>query len=637
MSVDDRSAYIKRKQLCLNCFAKGHQLPSRCSKLFRHGLKSYPSWIINISHLGTNFKARALIDSGSEATFITERLFNLIRLPFQVVQAQFSGLNQTVAAQSKKLCSFTIRSPTRPALQLETMAYVLPQLAGNLPSYPIPQNFLRDLPDFPLADPKFYESAQIDVLIGADILPSVLLSGAKTNICGSLLGQETIFGWVLTGPVSASAQSRISSFSTQISHAYDNSLDKLLTKFWEVENIPTKLVKESDSMCEKNFLQTTTRNECGKYVVTLPFRDPEHIGSGLGHSRSFALAQFLKNEQRLKRDEALKARYDSVIQEYLDLKHMRQVVRVLQQLAADVQLSHPKASNVIRNFMYVDDVLAGADSTEEAQLMVQELRDVLNSAGFPLRKWTSNQKEVLAAIQSNHLLNTDFLEIDAKSTAKTLGIRWRATSDEFFFVPPELANETSFTKRQVLSQIAKLFDPAGWLAPFIVRAKIFMQEIWLQELGWDENIPNELFLRWLNFLQNYSVLEQIRIPRWLSFRPDFKVEHHGFCDASQKAYGAAIYVRVEVGSTIMVQLLTAKTRVAPVETVTLPRLELCGALLLSEMDAAIIPQMPTINSELYCWTDFTIVLAWLSKPACQWITFVANRVTKIAQATKTEN
>jgi len=68
-------------------------------------------------------------------------------------------------------------------MQLETTAYVLPQLAGNLPSYRIPQNFLRDLPDFSLADPKFYESAQIDGLIGADILPSVLLSGAKTNIC----------------------------------------------------------------------------------------------------------------------------------------------------------------------------------------------------------------------------------------------------------------------------------------------------------------------------------------------------------------------------------------------------------------------------------------------------------------------
>ncbi|XP_052855081.1 uncharacterized protein LOC128263847 [Drosophila gunungcola] len=286
--------------------------------------------------------------------------------------------------------------------------------------------------------------------------------------------------------------------------------------------------------------------------------------------------------------------------------------------------------------MYVDDILAGADSKEDARLSIQELQSALNSAGFPLRKWTSNHKDILAHIPSDHLLRSDFLEIDAESTAKTLGVRWKATSDEYFFVPPELSDESSLTKRQVLSQIAKLFDPAGWLAPFVVRAKIFMQEIWLQDLGWDDELPSDLCLRWQSFLQSYSALNRIRIPRWVSFRPEFRVEHHGFCDASQTAYGAAIYVRVEVGHTTMVHLLTAKTRVAPVKTVSLPRLELCGALLLAEMAASVLPSMPILKSELFCWTDSTIVLAWLNKPACQWTTFVANRVTKITQSTKAE-
>ncbi|XP_070132594.1 uncharacterized protein [Drosophila bipectinata] len=114
------------------------------------------------------------------------------------------------------------------------------------------------------------------------------------------------------------------------------------------------------------------------------------------------------------------------------------------------------------------------------------------------------------------------------------------------------------------------------------------------------------------------------------------VEHHGFCDASQKAYGAAIYVRVEVGSTVIATLLTAKTRVAPVKAVSLPRLELCGALLFSEMATAVLPKIPGAASALYCWTDSTIVLAWLQKPACQWTTFVANRVTKITHCGGTE-
>jgi len=184
----------------------------------------------------SHFKARALIDSGSEATFISERLFKLIRLSHQVIRVQVSGLNQTVSAESKKLCQFTIRSPTRPGLQINTTAYALPQLAGNLPSCPIPQQFLRDLSELRLADPKFYESAQIDILVGADVLPSILLSGSRPNICGSLLGQETIFGWILTGPVPAPRENQISVFSTRISHTVDTSLDKLLTKFgrWRI-------------------------------------------------------------------------------------------------------------------------------------------------------------------------------------------------------------------------------------------------------------------------------------------------------------------------------------------------------------------------------------------------------------------
>ncbi|XP_043063799.1 uncharacterized protein LOC122319964 [Drosophila ficusphila] len=814
MSVDARSSYIKRKQLCLNCFARGHQLRdctsthscatchARHHTLLHRGAPSPgPHSTVNVSantqppaapattsssgqppavqnyfaagstavllgtamldicHLGTKYRARALIDSGSEVTFISERLFRLIKLPFRLINAKVSGLNQTVSAQSTRLCHFAISSPSKPGLQLNTEAYVLPELAGNLPSYPIPKEALTGLPILPLADPTFLESSQIDVLIRADILPSVLLSGMRTNICGSLLGQETIFGWVLTGPVSStSSQNRVSAFTTQITETSDRVLEKLLTKFWEVENIPTKRVKDSDSYCENNFLQTTTRDGSGRYVVSLPFREPENLGSQLGHSRSSALAQFLRNENRLKRDFPLKEQYDSVIQEYLDLGHMREIplsydspnyylphhavikpestttklrvvfnasspssngtslndilhagpvlqsdltiqilkwryfqyvfsaditkmyrqiwvdpkhtpfqrilfrnkegevsdfelktvtfgvncapflaLRVLQQLADDVEKDLPTASNIIRHFMYVDDVLAGTTSIQEARLAISEHRHAFSSARFPLRKWTANQKSILEDIPNEHLLHEDFRDLHSESFAKTLGVRWNATSDEFCFVPPPVSIKSTHTKREVLSQIAKLFDPAGWLSPFIVRSKIFMQEIWLQELGWDENIPTEMDQRWQDFLRSYSELEQIRIPRWVGFQPGVKVEHHGFCDASQKAYGAAIYLRVEVGHNIMTRLLTAKTRVAPVKTVSLPRLELCGALLLSEMIAAILPNMPISNSDIFCWTDSTIVLAWLSKPACHWTTFVANRVTKITQVTSAEH
>ncbi|XP_051864261.1 uncharacterized protein LOC127566283 [Drosophila albomicans] len=752
--------YITQKSLCLNCFARGHQLrectsahncftcKGRHNTLLHRGdtahngassssnIQSTPNptatnvqnffannaqnvllgtAVINVCHLGTTYTARALLDSGSEAIFISERLFQRIKLPFQSVRAQVSGLNHAVAAQSQKLCHFSIGSPTKPRLHIETSAFVIPQLAGKLPSFDMPRTFLKDLPAIELADPHFYKSAQIDILIGADILPSVILSGSRPNICGSLLGQETVF-W-------------LDSYRPRLPEYVDNCFcvfDKSRPPSRRTARQPTFQIlggggysSEADKgvrlRLRRNFVKTTSRSKCGRYRVTLPFRKPD--GIELGHSRSIALAQFLKNENRLSRNDSLKEQYNAVLQEYVDLGHMtpispqaivttpnfylphhavfkpdstttkvrvlfnascpssngkslndilhsgpilqsdltlqilrwryyryvfnaditkmyRQILmdskhtpfqrilfrtsdgeirdfelntvtfgvncapflalRVLQQLADDIRLEYPLASRVISNNMYVDDVLAGTHTREEAIRTIAELCAALDSAGFPLR-----------------------------NTAKTLGIRWQAHDDEFFFMPPEVAHQDSYTKREVISQIAKLFDPAGWLAPFVIRAKIFMQEIWLRTLEWDKHLPTDLSLQWKEYLQSYPALGKIRIQRWVQFQTRVKLQYHGFCDASERAYGAAIYVRVETANKFSTHLLTAKTKVAPVKSLSVPRLELCDAVLLAELFAALLLNLPAERFQTFFWTDSTIVLAWLNKPPCRWTTFVA--------------
>nr|XP_041632607.1 uncharacterized protein LOC121502841 [Drosophila kikkawai] len=580
-------------------------------------------------------------------------------------------------------------TPAKPMLKIDTTAFVLPNLAGNLPTSIIDRNILDKLPNMPLADPSFFQPSQIDLLLGADILPSVLLSGWRPNI----------------------------------SIESEANMETLLTKFWEVEDLPCRLVKETDKLCEDFFVRTTTRSCDGKYIVPLPFKDSEHID--LGHSMSSALAQFLRNETRLKKEPALKDTYDSylspklrprkfayfsthqpssngnslndilypgpVLQSDLTLqilkwrtfkfvfnaditKMYRQILlnqehtpfqrilfrngqgdisdfelqtvtfgvncapflalRTLQQLSDDVNAQYPRASHIISNYMYVDDVLAGAHTEAEAILVIRELQAALDSSGFPLRKWTSNERALLKALPKEHLLSTDFLDLEEVSTTKTLGVRWNATTDEFYFVPTEVTIQANYSKRGVLSQITKLFDPAGWLSPFVVQAKILMQDIWLASVEWDEFLPAELLHRWHDFLRSYSFLHQVRIPRWVQgTSPGVQVQIHGFCDAFQKAYGAAIYVRIQRDGIISSNLLTSKTKVTPVKTVSLPRLELCGAVLLTDLWTAILPQIPFGRIESFLWTDSTIVLAWLNKPPCQWTTFVANRVTKIAQNT----
>jgi len=128
-----------------------------------------------------------------------------------------------------------------------------------------------------------------------------------------------------------------------------------------------------------------------------------------------------------------------------------------------MELSHPRVNNVIRYHVYVDDVLSGTDYAKDAQLIVREQQSALYSAGFPLIKWAL--KEISAHIQSGHLLTTDFLEIDTESTDKTLGIRWKATFDEFFFVPTDFATDISPTTHPACSLI------------YLLSAKIFMQVI----------------------------------------------------------------------------------------------------------------------------------------------------------------
>ena len=213
--------------------------------------------------------------------------------------------------------------------------------------------------------------------------------------------------------------------------------------------------------------------------------------------------------------------------------------------------------------MYVDDVLVGFHSVDTALKAKAELIAVTSSAGFELRKWTSNHKKILADLPSDHLLHKDFLDFDDSSVVKTLGIRWNALSDVFYFSAKPFATNHSFTKRQILSEIAKLFDPAGWLAPCIILAKIIMQHIWLEHSGWDDDVSVKIQNDWARFQSNFITINEIKIPRWLGFSPKADVQFHGFCDASEQAYAPALYIRLEYMQKIQIHLVSSITKVAP--------------------------------------------------------------------------
>lgn len=226
------------------------------------------------------------------------------------------------------------------------------------------------------------------------------------------------------------------------------------------------------------------------------------------------------------------------------------------------------------------------------------------------------------------------MELSSEEEARVLGLRWMTTTDELTFrvVQPEVPEQP--IKRQVLSNIAQLYDPNGFLAPIMINAKILMQDLWRLTIDWDQAIPPEVRKRWCDFYLPLVRLPEVTVPRWLGTTGAKVVQLHGFADASAKAYGAVIYTRVtEESGKGRCQLLVSKSRVAPTSTVSIPRLELAAAELLGRLMRKTIETCEMQHCEYFLWTDSTVVLHWLAKEPCDLKAFVANRVASIQKST----
>jgi len=254
-------------------------------------------------------------------------------------------------------------------------------------------------------------------------------------------------------------------------------------------------------------------------------------------------------------------------------------MRILQQLATDDEHRFPAAVPIIENSIYVDNTLFGQDSLHELRETREQLIGLMRGGGFHLRKWAVNSPILLEDIPtSQHKLVEYFLARD--EALKILGLSWLPQEDVFRFV---IASPVTVlpTRRSILSFVAKLYDPLGWAAPVVIIAKILLQELWLLRNDWDAPIPQELVQRWKNYVDNLPHLARARVPRWTGQRKeDFSLEVHGFADASS-VYAAVVYLRVTHSeSHFQVSLICAKTKIAPVKTISIPRLELNAVVLL---------------------------------------------------------
>ncbi|XP_071631893.1 uncharacterized protein [Temnothorax longispinosus] len=164
-----------------------------------------------------------------------------------------------------------------------------------------------------------------------------------------------------------------------------------------------------------------------------------------------------------------------------------------------------------------------------------------------------------------------------------------------------------------------------------VNAKIFLQQLWQAKVEWDEAIADDLLAQWKTIHASLATINGLHVDRWVRYGSDTaNCELHGFCDASTTAFAAAVYIRVtSVTGETTSRLLIAKSKVAPIKSLSIPRLELSAAVLLARLLEFVRSSLQLTTIPCFCWTDALVVLAWVTQHPSKWKTFVANRVSEI--------
>ncbi|XP_045506863.1 uncharacterized protein LOC123703037 [Colias croceus] len=636
---------------------------------------------------------RTLIDQGSQANFISERAAQLLKVKRKplAIDVSITGIGST-QTKVKHTVGLELLSRYDDKFQLFIDAYVISttRLTNVLPSKHLidSENSWSHLQGLVLADPTYNIPGRIDMLLGvttyAQIIKEPLIKGPPGSPCA----QETSLGWILFGSVLDNTEMKSNNEMLVMHHRID--VDEMLQRLWELDPETNKKLSIEEETCERTYKDTYTRTAEGRYVVKLPVKH-EPPRAIQGDTRDISIFRFKQLESKFVKSPDLKREYINVINEYLKLNHMEEVpeseinnpsiylphhavireasdttkvrvvfnasatgknnislnddllvgpllqedmrslimrwrlrkiafvadiekmyrqiliktedadyqrivwrnsidepikdyrlltvtfgtasapylaVKTLHQIANDEGEGYPAAVNVIKNDFFMDDLLSGQDSVEDATKIAKQISNILSRGGMKLQKWSSNNKDFLKNFSSDELSSRLSIDFKFEGTVKTLGLSWNVVDDTLHYYADLPASPANITKRTILSEIQRLFDPLV----------------------------------------------------------------HGFCDASSKAYGAVAYLRVKVeNNTYVTGIIAAKSRVAPVKPVSLPRLELCGAVLLAKLlnqisDATHIP-----TDRIYGWTDSTVVLSWLQGDLSRWQTFVRNRVATILE------
>ncbi|KAJ8948687.1 hypothetical protein NQ317_000906 [Molorchus minor] len=409
---------------------------------------------------------RVLLDSASQANFITEKCVNRLGLPRSNRTLSVHGLGQIGCSVAAGVtCSIRSRNQGGQVLALDAAPVV-----GNISN-------------LQLADPEFNVPSSIDMLLGADVFSIILRDGRIMGNINEPTAINTIFGWILMGKVENNPTLTMNSLLS----VCDSPLDSTLKRFWELEAIPDQNILSPDDLLYEP-IKDFSLNTVTYGVSSAPFL----------------------------------------------------AIKSILQLAEDEKDKYPLASSILSKYTYVDDVVCGCNSVTEGIEIRTQLISLLQSGGFELRKWASNNSDLLRDIPAQDCQTGSF-SFDDDTAIKILGFKWSPSLDTFSYEVSPL--DRPCTKRTILSELARIFYPLGFLTPLTFLAKYLIQMLWSLGLEWDQTPPHNILKVWIRYMAELPVISNLSIPRHIVPIHYRKCELHAFSDSSEKGYAAVVYFR----------------------------------------------------------------------------------------------
>ncbi|XP_078374366.1 uncharacterized protein LOC144657884 [Oculina patagonica] len=309
-------------------------------------------------------------------------------------------------------------------------------------------------------------------------------------------------------------------------------------------------------------------------------------------------------------------------------------------MASQEKEAYPSAAQFITHDFYVDDGLSSVESAEQAKELIQGAREICKKGGLRLHKFISNDRQVLESVPKSERAADAMMDLPSEQLPidRVLGVQWSVELDSFSF--SIVLKDQPLTRRGVLASVASVYDPLGFLAPLVLRAKKILQEVCKKGVSWDEPLPEEVRPRWERWKRDLLCLKELQIPRCfapVTMSQERKYELHNFADASTFGYGQCSYLRVKDDKeNVNVSLVMGKSRVAPSKIATIPRLELTAAVVSAKVGSMLQDELNLANLKQYFWTDSKVVLGYINNDAKRFHTFVANRVQLIRSNTDTK-